>query len=99
MATVIDMGLTNKQLYAGCEIGEVGGRQTLMTKPVDAANIIGRNAKAIVDAVPAAERDRVTLTGAMAVWAYLIVEHVVLHMFGELWYDDGKGNTVLIAKH
>lgn len=64
MACIIDLGLGNVQLYTGCEVGEVGGRQTLLTKPAEAANIIGRNAT-----------------------------------FGEVWYDDGRGNKVLIAKH
>lgn len=99
MARIIDLGLGNTQLYAGCKIGEVGGRQTLLTPPAEAANIIGRNAQAIVDATPTEERGKVTLTGPMAVWAYLVVFHIVVHRFGEVWYDDGRGGSVLIAKH
>ena len=92
---VINMGL-NSPLYKGCEIKDVGGRATLITPPAEAANIIGRNAQAIV---VAADRAAVTLTGPMAVWAYLVVFHIVVHQFGQVWYDDGRGNRVLIAQH
>ncbi len=95
----INLGLDNKELYEGCEIGEVGGRTTLLTSPTEASNIVGRNAQKIVDATPAEDRGEIVLTGPMAVWAYLIVFHVVVHKFGEVWYDDGRGNKVLVAKH
>jgi hypothetical protein len=93
----INLGLDNEELYDGCEIEEVGGRDTLTTPPDKAANIIGRNAQTLVE--NAKDREAVTLTGPMAVWAYLVVFHAVLHAFGEVWYQDGRGNRVLIAKH
>jgi hypothetical protein len=93
----IDIGLTNSNLYNGCDIEEVGGRPTLLTPVGEAVNVVGRNATRLVDATT--ERDQVVLTGAMAVWAYLVVFHIVVHRFGEVWYDDGRGNRVLIAKH
>ncbi|NMB91898.1 hypothetical protein GYA37_03580 [candidate division WWE3 bacterium] len=95
----INMGLDNIQLYVGCNVQEVGGRLTLITPPEEAANIIGRNAQKIVQEIPANDRKAVVLTGPMAVWAYLIVFHAVLHAFGEVWYDDGRANKVLISKH
>lgn len=95
----IDLSLENSDLYAGCEINEVGGRANLVTPINKAANIIGRNAQAIVDATDPSERKAVTLTGAMAVWAYLTVFHVVLHRFNKVWYNDGKNTTVLVAAH
>lgn len=95
--TTINLGLDNTQLYDGCQINEVGGRLTLETPPAEAANIIGRNAHKLVEA--AEDRTACTLTGAMAVWAYLVVFHVVAHRFGEVYYDDGRGNVVLIARH
>jgi len=95
----INLGLDNEALYDGCQVQEVGGRLTLITPVAEAVNIVGRNAQDIVDGTPTEERDRVVLTGPMAVWAYLVVFHVVVHRFGEVWYDDGRGNKVLIAKH
>ncbi len=93
----ISMALTDVQLYDGCAIEEVGGRLTLTTPVAEAVNVVGRNAQAIVD--DAEDRDIVVLTGSMAVWSYLVVFHVVVHQFSEVWYDDGHGNRVLIAKH
>lgn len=93
----INLGLGNSQLYAGCEIGEVGGRETLLTDPAEAANIIGRNAAQLIE--KAEDRTEVVLTGPMAVWAYLVVFHQVVHRFGKVVYDDGRGHRVLIAQH
>jgi hypothetical protein len=95
----IDLSLTNAALYAGCEITEVGGRANLKTPPAEAANIVGRNIAALVKDLPPAERETVTLTGPMAVWAYLVVFHAVLHRFREVHYDDGRSGPVLIAAH
>ncbi len=94
---LIDLSLKNAVLYSGCEIKEVGGRLTLTTPIAEAVNIVGRNAAMLVDMAP--NRDEITLTGPMAVWAYMVVEHVVLHKFGKLYYDDGRSGKVLIAQH
>jgi hypothetical protein len=85
--------------YAGCEVVEVGGRLTLATAPAEAANIIGRNVAAMIEETPAEDRREVILTGPMAVWAYLIVFHQVIHKFGRVVYSDGRGNDVLVAQH
>ena len=95
----IDLSLDNEELYAGCEIEEVAGRLNLMTPPQDAVNLVGRNINRIISAIPAEERDEVTLTGAMAIWAYLTVFHAVLHTFGRIYYEDGRTGPVLVAKH
>lgn len=95
----IDLSLNNKDLYKGCTIEEVAGRLNLTTPIKDAANIVGRNINSIVKAVPATERSEVTLTGAMAVWAYLIVFHAVVHRFRHVKYDNGSSGEVLIAAH
>lgn len=95
----IDLGLTNKDLYDGCEIEEVAGRLNLKTPIKDGKNIVGRNVNKLVAAVPASQRDEVILTGPMAVWAYLVVFHAVLHAFRRVYYSDGKGEPELIAAH
>jgi len=93
----IDLALTNSALYEGCEIKEIGGRLSLITPPAEAANLIGRNVAAMV----AADTDRtsVTLTGPMAVWAYLVVFHLVVHKYAQVWYEDGRSAPVQIAQH
>ena len=93
----IDLSLNNVDLYAGCEIETVAGRANLTTSVAEAIDRVGVNIAAIV----AAEQDRaeVTLTGPMAVWAYLVVFHAVVHAFREVRYHDGRGEPVVIARH
>ena len=95
----IDLSLKNSSLYAGCDIEEVAGRLNLTTPVAEAIQIVGRNVNDWVRAVPAEQRDSMTLTGPMAVWAYLIVFHAVLHAFRQVYYDDGRTGAVLVAKH
>ena len=95
----INLSLSNEMLYADCEIEEVAGRLNLKTPIPNAVNIVGRNIARIVEATPADDRREVVLTGPMAVWAYLIVFHAVVHAFGRVYYDDGRSGPVLIAAH
>jgi hypothetical protein len=75
----------------------VAGRLTLVTPVEEAVNIVGRNIKEIVDTTE--DREEIVLTGPMAVWAYLVVFHAVVHSFKKMYYSDGKGSKVLIAMH
>jgi len=90
----IDLSLNNVDLYTGCEIEEVAGRKNLTTPITDAINIVGKNV-AKMDM----SGDEITLTGPMAVWAYLIVFHAVVHRFRRVYYDDGRSGVLLIAAH
>lgn len=92
MAMVIDLSLKSS-IYAGCEIEEVAGRLNLTTKVDQAISIVGRNANGLE-----IDPEKVELTGPMAVWAYLIVFHAVVHRTREVWYNDGRG-CYLVAKH
>lgn len=95
-----DLSLKHQSLYAGCEVQEVAGRLALMTPVKEAINIVGRNANKLIDALVTDEIEEITLTGPMAVWAYLAVFHIVVHRFHRVYYDDGKPNgKVLIAVH
>ena len=93
----INLGLSNRALYEGCEVEEVAGRLNLTTPVGEAVAIVGRNIATIV--AETADRDEVVLTGPMAVWAYLVVFHAVVHAFRRVYYDDGRGNKVLVAAH
>ena len=97
MATMINLGLVNGDLYNGCKIEEVAGRLNLVTPVEEAVNIVGKNIATIV--AEAADRNEVVLTGPMAVWSYLVVFHAVVHAFRQVYYDDGRGNKVLVAAH
>jgi len=93
----IDLSLTNQTLYKGCQIEEVAGRLNLVTPPAEAANMIGKNVAALIN--EAEDKREIILTGAMAIWAYLVVFHIVVHRFSKVWYDDGRGNKILVAAH
>jgi len=96
---VIDLSLKNEALYAGCRIEEVAGRLNMTTPVSEAVAVVGRNIGAIVAGVAATERDEIVLTGPMAVWAYLIVFHAVVHAWRRVSYDDGRTGPVVIAAH
>jgi hypothetical protein len=99
-ASNFDLSLANSSLYADCEIQEVAGRLALLTPVGDAVQIVGRNAQQLIDELVSAGIEDLTLTGAMAIWAYLVVFHIVVHRFRHVYYDDGKPNgKVLIAAH
>jgi hypothetical protein len=96
----IDLSLSNHRLYVGCQIEEIAGRLILVTPKEEAVNIIGRNARAIVEGLVQQEVEELTLTGAMSIWAYLIVFHVAVHRFRAIYYDDGRpGGKVLVSVH
>jgi len=95
----IDLSLRNSQLYQGCEIEEVAGQLNLITPPPEGVQLVGRNIATMLDELPASGRDVCVLTGAMAIWAYLVVFHAVVHCFREVCYDDGRNGAVVIARH
>jgi hypothetical protein len=100
MATSFDLSLANAALYSGCDIQEVAGRLVLTTPVNEAVQIVGRNTKQLVDEIAADGIEEIMLTGPMAIWAYLVVFHHVVHRFRRVYYDDGKPNgRVLIAAH
>lgn len=91
----LDVSLKNSSLYSGCKVTEVAGRQNLTTPMADAVNIVGRNINDMD-----LHGDEITLTGAMAIPIYLVVFHAVVHRFGKVWYDDGRGGQpVIVAAH
>jgi hypothetical protein len=92
--TNLDLSLNNEQLYSGCQIEEVAGRKNLVTPISEAVNIIGKNVHEMN-----LSGDEITLTGAMAVWSYLIFFHAVVHRFRKVFYDDGRSGSVLVAAH
>lgn len=99
MAVRLDLSLSNGVLYRDCDIETVAGRLNLKTPVADAVNVVGRNINELVKTAPADNRSEITLTGPMAVWAYLIVFHAVVHSFSRVYYDDGRSGPVLIAAH
>lgn len=88
------MSLANADLYQELEVRRLAGRLTLVTPPDVAVEVIGANIdKLAIDA------DEVTLTGAMSIWAYLVVFHCLHGRTRRVWYEDGLGNRVLVMAH
>ena len=94
---IINLSLSNADLYKGCAIEEVAGRKNLTTPTSEAVNIVGKNIAEIVKTDE--NRDELVLTGPMAVWAYLVVFHAVVHMYRRVSYDDGRSGEILVAAH
>ena len=87
-------------LYEGLGVSLVGGRANLPNATsADTLNAVGQAVKALVDALPATERDVVVLTGPAPVQVYLVTFHVVVHSFSSVRYRDGRGGDCSVAQH
>lgn len=91
---VLDLGLTNSELYDGLSVEVLAGNVTLVTEPEQAIPVMTQNlAKVSIDP------EEVTLTGGMAIWAYLVVFHFLHGRTKRIYYEDGRGRRVLVAAH
>lgn len=92
---IIDLSLGEASgLYAGLTIERVGGKENLVSSPEEAMNVLVKNlAKQKIDP------EEVTLTGAMAIWAYLAVFHYLHGRTKRIYYLDGRGQKILVAAH
>jgi hypothetical protein len=90
----IDLSLQNKALYEGCNIERLAGKLTLLSTPDETIEIMGQNlSKMNMDS------DLVTISGGMAIWAYLIVFHFLHGKTKRIYYVDGKGTRILVGAH
>lgn len=90
---VIDISL-DSSLYEGLDIQVVAGRKNLVTPVAEAIEVVGNNIQNTK-----INPEAVVLTGPMAVWAYLVVFHSVVHKTKRVYYDDGRNGKVLVAAH
>ena len=90
----LDLSLSNSALYAGLDIQELAGRPTLVTPSHEAIPVLLRNLSTLV-----IDSEEVTLTGGMAIWAYLVVFHFLHGRTKRVYYEDGRGERLLIAAH
>jgi hypothetical protein len=91
---ILDLSLENAELYDGLDVQELAGKRTLMTPPAEAIRRMMQNLKGM-----AIDREEVVLTGGMAIWAYLAVSHYLHGRTKRIWYEDGRGQRVLVAAH
>lgn len=91
---VLDLSLMNDRLYSGLDIQMDAGKLNLRTPPETAMTAMTANLDRMeIDPV------EVVLTGAMAVWAYLVVFHYLHGRTSRIYYEDGTGKRVLVAAH
>jgi hypothetical protein len=92
--TVLDLSPTNTNLYRGMDVQHLAGKATLLTPPETAIRRLGENLSAMK-----IDPEEVVLTGGMAIWAYLAVFHHLHGRTKRIWYEDGRGERVLVAAH
>ncbi len=92
---IIDLSLTNNFLYNCLKIERLAGKLTVTTPPEEAISVITANMENNIEI----DQDEVILTGGMAIWAYLVVFHYLHGKTNRIYYQDGRGNKVLVAAH
>ena len=90
----LDVSLGNENLYRGLEVELLAGKPTLLTPPAAAIGTISANLEGMT-----IDPEEVVLTGGMAIWAYLAVFHHLHGRTKRIWYEDGRGQRVLVAAH
>jgi hypothetical protein len=91
---ILDLSPSNGALYAGLSVERLAGKPTLLTPSAEAIPVIAANLAAL-----AIDPEEVVLTGAMAVWAYLVVFHLLHGRTRRIVYQDGRGDRLLVAAH
>ena len=91
---MLDVSLANKTLYRGLKVEKLAGKLTLLTPPAEAIErMLANLSHAAIDP------EEVVLTGSMAIWAYLAVFHFLHGRTKRIWYEDGRGERILVAAH
>ena len=98
----IDLEFGNEELYLGCDICEEGGERVIKTLPHFIKSIIKANVKRIIES-DKGNHEEIILFGPLVasndIWIYMIVSHVVIHHYRKIWYDNGRGDYILIAQN
>ena len=90
----LDLSLANADLWQGLEVETLAGKRTLVTPPEQAISILAERLAALP-----IDPEEVVLTGAMAIWAYLVVFHHLHGRTRRVFYQDGRGQLLLVAAH
>ena len=91
---ILDLSLSNKVLYARLTVGVLAGRPTLTTPPEEAILVLLANLVYLP-----IDSEEVVLIGGMAIWAYLVVFHALHGKTKRIYYEDGRGERILVAAH
>jgi hypothetical protein len=90
----LDLSLANHELYAGLKIEILAGKPTLLSPPDEAMRLMRENLER-----KRIDPEEIILTGSMAIWAYLVVFHFLHGKTKRIYYEDGRGQRVLVAAH
>jgi hypothetical protein len=91
---ILDLSLANTDLYRGLAVETLAGKATLTTPPRDAIPILLANLGRL-----SIDPEEIVLTGGMAIWAYLVVFHALHGRTQRIYYEDGRGERMLVAAH
>jgi len=91
---ILDLSPANRDLYPGLDVQDLAGKPTLLTPPEVA--ILAMTSYLATIAI---DPEGVVLTGRMAIWAYLAVFHFLHGKTKHIYYEDGRGQRVLVAAH
>ena len=90
----LNLGLDPPALWTGCEVRQLAGQLTLLTPAREAVPRLTANLSRL-----AIDPEEVVLTGGMAIWAYLVAFHFLHGRTRRIYYQDGRGERVLVAAH
>lgn len=90
----LDLSLANADLWQGLEVETLAGKRTLVTPPEQAIPVLVERLAALP-----IDPEEVVLTGAMAIWAYLVAFHHLHGRTRRILYQDGRGQLLLVAAH
>jgi hypothetical protein len=81
-------------IYRGLAVELLAGKPTLVTPAEEAIPVLAANAEAL-----SYDPAEVTLTGPMAIWAYLVVFHVLHGRTKRIYFEDPRQGRILVAAH
>lgn len=87
---ILDLGLENKKLYAGCRVRGKHTRLHLETHPTEAIPVIVANLQQILAEIPDDDGGELVLTGRMPSWMYLVAYEVARNNFDRVSQYDGR---------
>ena len=86
--------LASHPIYHGLKVELLAGKATLVTPAAEAIPILAANAESL-----AYDPVEVTLTGPMAIWAYLVIFHVLHGRTKRIYFEDPRQGRILVAAH
>ncbi len=92
----LNLDLTNRDLYRGCEITEFEPKRFRLVTPDDSATVIvAANLIEILKMIPESNRDELVLTGTGPEIIRMTVQSILQPAFKKLTRHDGRKKTTI----